>query len=65
MNNIAEWFELQDKKLFKQANGNLVAVSSMTYVLLELDSISLDEFNNVIDIIHHTQKMIGAYIKII
>ena len=67
MNNIAEGFERQTDKEFKQflyiAKGSSGEVRSMLYLAIELKMISETEFNKMHDLATRTSKILSGFIK--
>jgi len=67
MNNIAEGFERQTKKEFKQhlyiAKGSSAEVRSMLYLALELGMIESEVFEQIIAYNLETSKLISGLIK--
>jgi four helix bundle protein len=67
MNNIAEGFERQTNKEFKQflfvAKGSAGEVRSMLHLALELKYISKEQFNKLFDEVIIISKMLSNFIK--
>ena len=67
MNNIAEGFERQTNKEFKQflyiAKGSSAEVRSMLYLAEELDMISKDEFKDLYKLSTEISKILSGLIK--
>ena len=67
MNNIAEGFERQTDKEFKQflyiAKGSAAEVRSMLYVAIELNMINETEFKRLHDLASETSKILSGLIK--
>jgi four helix bundle protein len=67
MNNIAEGFERQSTKEFKQflyiAKGSCGEVRSMLYLSFELHKISKEDFETNLDLCKEISKLLSGFIK--
>ena len=67
MNNIAEGFERQTNKEFKQflyiAKGSCGEVRSMLYIAMETKKLSLDDFNKLYKLTIDIAKLLTGLIK--
>ena len=67
MNNIAEGFDRQTNKEFKQflyiAKGSCAEVRSMLYLAKDLEKITLDNFNKLYNLSEEISKLLFGFIK--
>jgi len=67
MNNIAEGFDRQTNKEFKQflyiAKGSCAEVRSMLYLAKDLEKIDIDNFNKLYNLSEEISKLLFGFIK--